>query len=28
VNAASNADGATLIQWTCGSGTNQQWRNN
>ncbi|WP_262505602.1 RICIN domain-containing protein [Streptomyces sp. TRM68367] len=26
VASASTADGAKLIQWTCGSGTNQQFR--
>ena len=25
VTGASTADGAAVIQWTCGSGTNQQW---
>jgi hypothetical protein len=28
VNRASTADGAALIQYTCGSNTNQQWRHN
>jgi hypothetical protein len=26
VNGSSTADGATVVQQTCGSGTNQQWR--
>ena len=26
VTAASTADGAAVIQYTCGSGTNQQWQ--
>jgi len=27
VNAVSTADGASVIQWACGTGTNQQWKN-
>ena len=27
VNAASTTDGASIIQWACGSGNNQQWKN-
>ena len=26
VSGAATSDGAQLVQWTCGSGTNQQWR--
>jgi alpha-galactosidase len=26
VSGASTANGATIHQWTCGSGTNQQWQ--
>jgi hypothetical protein len=26
VNNASTANGARLIQWTCGTGTNQQFQ--
>jgi hypothetical protein len=26
VNGGSTADGARLLQWSCHSGTNQQWR--
>lgn len=26
VSGASTADGAAVIQYTCGSGTNQQWQ--